>query len=259
MFPLTLFSSPFAANGLPELPKRIVQMQSDHEINLFCAHRLHCKVWYANPASSYLSCPNQKNHRCGLYRKSFLYLLLRRVLNSFVVKIDDIHAPLLKEYRDSQTKSSGPYPSPPASRKRPSMNSETNTTPTKRQKKSLKVPNSPALSTNAAATSSPPSPDFPKGTYFTSPPLELKGPLLPDANDDGVYLYLLKAGEWVVHLFYIEIVSFFTDLTDATVGMKGMLIYDESSRRYITYISTAPYERIFCRNVCWDFYAPPYR
>ncbi|KAF9030388.1 hypothetical protein BDP27DRAFT_1436287 [Rhodocollybia butyracea] len=189
----TDFPYPYAANGLPELPKSIVRMQSAHEIDLFCAHRLHCKVWYVNPASSYLCYPNQKNHRCGLY-----------------LKIDNIHAPLLKEYHASQSKSSGPYPSPPASRKRPSMNSETNTTPTKRQKKSSKVPESPALSTNATATSGPPSPDFPKGTYFTSPPLEIKGPLLPDANDD-------------------EIVSFFTDLTDATVGMKGMLIYDGSN------------------------------
>ncbi|KAF9060375.1 hypothetical protein BDP27DRAFT_1430171 [Rhodocollybia butyracea] len=188
----TDFPYPYAANGLPELPKRIVDMQTAQEINLFCAHRLCCKVWYVNPTSSFLCCPNQKNHCCGLY-----------------LKIDDIHAPLLKEYRVIQTKPSGPYPSPPASRKRPSVNSETNTTPTKRQKKLSKVPESPDLSTTATATSNPPSLYVPKGSYFTSPPLELKGPLLPDANDD-------------------EIISFFTDLKDATVGMKGTLIYDDS-------------------------------
>ncbi|KAF9064638.1 hypothetical protein BDP27DRAFT_1367053 [Rhodocollybia butyracea] len=190
----TDFPYPYAANGLPELPKRVVQMQSE----------LRCKVWYVNPTSSFLCCPNQKNHRCGLY-----------------LKIDDIHAPLLQGYCASQTKPSGPYPSPPASRKRPSVNSETNTTPTKRQKKSSKVPESPPLSTTATATSNLPSPYIPKGTYFTSPPLELKGPLLPDADDD-------------------EIVSFFTDVKDATVGLKGVLIYDDSKTSFgiFTHLST---------------------
>ncbi|KAF9042533.1 hypothetical protein BDP27DRAFT_1434984 [Rhodocollybia butyracea] len=122
-----------------------------------------------------------------------------------VFTIDDIHAPLLQGYCASQTKPSGPYPSLPASRKRPSVNSETNTTPTKRQKKLSKVPESPPLSTTATATSNLPSP------YFTSPPLELKGPLLPDADDD-----------------------------DATVGLKGVLIYDDSKTSFgiFTHLST---------------------
>ncbi|KAF9060785.1 hypothetical protein BDP27DRAFT_1370218 [Rhodocollybia butyracea] len=133
--------------------------------------------------------------------------IARCALYFFLVKLDDLYAPLLSKHLDDQDKCCNPYPSLPALHKHHSVNSATESSPTKRRKRSLTLANTPP-----PPAPSPPNDlqsDVPSGAYFTRPPCEINDPLLPDASDD-------------------DIVSFFTGLKDATVGFKGVILYDES-------------------------------
>ncbi|KAF9058373.1 hypothetical protein BDP27DRAFT_1408363, partial [Rhodocollybia butyracea] len=184
------FPYPKSIDGLPATPEEVVKMQESGELNIFCRHQLRVNAWVL------LLSLRQST-------ESPLWPLYN--FDSRLVKIDDLYAPLLSEHlADPQ---SGPYPSPPASRKRPSVNTPTESSPTKRRKRSLTLANSPPPPT--PSTPSKLQTDIHDGAYFTKPPCELNGPLLPDASDD-------------------DIVSFFTDLKDATIGLKGVVIYDES-------------------------------
>ncbi|KAF9066260.1 hypothetical protein BDP27DRAFT_1044603 [Rhodocollybia butyracea] len=125
------FPYPKSIDGLPATPEEVVKMQESGELNIFCRHQLRVNAWCVPlnsetkyKGSCFFRCDNQLNHRCGLY-----------------IKIDDLYAPLLSEHlADPQ---SGPYPSPPASHKRPSVNTPTELSPTKRRKRSLTLANSP--------------------------------------------------------------------------------------------------------------------
>ncbi|KAJ3808033.1 hypothetical protein F5876DRAFT_67628 [Lentinula aff. lateritia] len=65
-----------------------------------------------------------------------------------------------------------------------------------------------------------PSIDYPPGSYFLLPPFEDNDCILPEASDD-------------------EIVSYFTELCDATVGPKGAVIYDETKQSQGTFLLTS--------------------
>ncbi|GAW06650.1 hypothetical protein LENED_008588 [Lentinula edodes] len=113
-----------------------------------------------------------------------------------------------------------PYPSPPQSRKRPSSLTELPNTPTKRSKKVGKQTAKNTIPTPFPVDPNPPSTSYPKGSYYLLPPFEDSGFLLLEASDD-------------------EIVSFFTDLCDATIGPKGTVIHDETKNSQGTFTETA--------------------
>ncbi|KAJ3875909.1 hypothetical protein F5051DRAFT_441996 [Lentinula edodes] len=200
---------PFVS-GLPMHPSEVIKLHNKGEFFFRCAHGMICEAWYIGLNSAnehrgcaFIRCPKQINHRCGLY-----------------VKLNDIYSPLLRIHRSKASHQMESYPSPPQSRKRPSSSTKLPDTPTKRFKK---------IQTQIAPSSVPapfpvkldsPSIDYPPGSYFLLPPFEDNGCILPEASDD-------------------EIVSFFTELCDATVGPKGAVIYDETKQSQGTFSLTS--------------------
>ncbi|KAJ3857586.1 hypothetical protein EV368DRAFT_60793 [Lentinula lateritia] len=190
---------PFVSR-LPMHPSEVIKLHNKGKFFFRCAHGMICEAWYIGLNSAnehcgcaFIRCPKQINHRCGLY-----------------VKLNDIYTPLLRIHRSKASHQMESYPSLPQSQKRPSSSTKLPDTPTKQFKEIQTQITPSSVPAPFPVKLDSPSIDYPPGSYFLLPPFEDNDCILPEASDD-------------------EIVSYFTELCDATVGPKGAVIYDETN------------------------------
>lgn len=218
-----------------------MDLQKQGMLTIRCAHGYPCAAVALSDHSpskrlrgcSFARCPNQENHRCAYF--GMLSLSSRNIrTNHFLVNLTDIYQPLM-------VACSAPYPSPPLSSKRPSSETSTPKTPSKRRR----------IKKEPTPTYSPDEPSFhPPPPYHTPPPFERKGPLVSNASDDGRF----SPSEWQPSFDdrVADIVLFFTDLKDATIGRHGGLVLDRTSKphSYLRWwLKLIQYHRLFDWNL----------
>ncbi|KAJ4500349.1 hypothetical protein C8R41DRAFT_977655 [Lentinula lateritia] len=206
--------------GVPMHPSEVIRIHNKGELFFRCAHGMICEAWYIGLNSAnelrgcaFIRCPRQINHRCGFY-----------------VKLNDIYGPLHQAHQLKASRKMEPYPSPPQSRKRPSSLTELPNTPTKRSKKVGKQ-----MAKNMLIP-------------ILFQPVILKGRIIYPLHSKTMDFYCLRqvmtvsnyaTGRRYTSNFSSEIVSFFTDLCDATIGPKGTVIHDETKNSQGTFTETA--------------------
>ncbi|KAJ3871387.1 hypothetical protein F5051DRAFT_446269 [Lentinula edodes] len=215
---------PFVS-GLPMHPSEVIKLHNKGEFFFRCAHGMICEAWYIGLTApmSTVDVPSYVAPSKSITDVDYMVHLFHSSIASFscfIVKLNDIYSPLLRIHRLKASHQMKSYPSPPQSRKHPSSSTKLPDTPTKRFKN---------IQTRIAPSSIPapfpvkldsPSIDYPPGSYFLLPPFEDNGCILPEASDD-------------------EIVSFFTELCDAKVGLKGAVIYDKTKQSQGTFSLTS--------------------
>ncbi|KAH7877270.1 uncharacterized protein C8R40DRAFT_1168595 [Lentinula edodes] len=127
--------------------------------------------------------------------------------DNLAVRLNDIYRPLMDVYLSTSSMHRGPYPSPPSTRKRPASVPGPQESPTKHLKRIRTRHSTVAPATSAPVKTNTPLP----GVYSLPAPFGASGELPPDASDD-------------------ELVSFFMELNDATIELKGIIVYDETMR-----------------------------